>query len=184
MKYLLDGIETNRLKFRLLESRDFDTWLKMFNEQAVACMLGVEDIPTPYEQCRNWFNKMAFRYQNDLGGMNALIDKNTNVMIGQSGILVQEVDGEKQFEVAYSILPEYWNRGYATEASKKCRDHAFENGFADELISIIHKDNLISEKVAVKNSMHFIKSILFKERYVNIYGISKSHWRVISSQHR
>lgn len=176
MKYLLTGEETERLKFRLLEPKDFDTWLTLFDGTNVARFLGMENIPTAKEQCRKWFDIQEYRYKKDLGGMNVLIDKSTGKMVGQCGLLIQEVDKINELEIGYSILPEYWNRGFATEAARNCRDFAFTQSFSESLISIIHIENENSEKVAVKNGMKKTKRTVYKEMPVNIFRITKDEW--------
>ena len=176
MRYLLNGQETERLYFRLLVRDDFNTWLELFEEEGVSRFIGMDKVQTPKAQCENWFEKIEHRYKNDLGGMNVLIDKITNEFIGQSGLLIQEVDQVKELEVAYSILPKYWNKGYATEAAQKCRDFAFENDYSDSLISIVHVDNIKSEKVAIKNGMALNKTTEFRNMSVNIFRIYKSDW--------
>lgn len=51
------------------------------------------------------------------------------------------MSGIKEMEVAYSILPKSRQKGFATEASQKCRDYAFQNNFSQKLISIINTKN-------------------------------------------
>ncbi len=63
---------------------------------------------------------------------------------------------------------------------KKCRDYAFENNFADSIISIIHVENINSEKVAINNGMVKTKTTQFKEMPVNIFRINKTDWEQIS----
>jgi ribosomal-protein-alanine N-acetyltransferase len=176
MKYLLEGQETERLLFRQVIWEDFDPWLDFFKTEGIAGFLGLDQIPTAEERCTMWFDKIFHRYENDLGGNNALIDKKTGEIIGHSGLLVQEVDNLLELEVSYSILPKHWNKGYATEAAKKCRDFGFENDFADSLISIVHVANIRSEKVARHNGMTLSKKTVFKDMPVNIYRISREQW--------
>ncbi len=176
MKYLLINEQTERLNFRLLVRNDFDTWLELFKTHGVSRLIGMEKIPTPEEQCEKWFELAEDRYKNDTGGMNVLIDRTTSEFIGQCGLLIQEVDGINEMEIGYSILPRYWNKGYATEAAQKCRDVAFKNNYADSLISIIHLENIRSKKVAVKNGMVFDKKTVFKDMPVNIFRIIRSDW--------
>jgi RimJ/RimL family protein N-acetyltransferase len=87
------------------------------------------------------------------------------------GLLVQEVDGIKELEIGYSLHPAFLGKGYATEAAMKMRDFAFENNFADSLISIVHVDNLKSANVALRNGMTLEKTTNFKEIPVNIFRI-------------
>lgn len=174
MKYLLEGIETKRLIFRKVEWADFDNWLKFFEFPGAADYLGMGDDKDPYNQCTSWFKRVFYRYENDLGGMNMLIDKNTGLAVGQCGILIQEVDNVSEFEIGYSIMPQFWGLSYATEAAIKSKECAFERGYTDSLISIIHIENIRSQKVAIKNGMHIEKQTVFREMPVNIFRIFKN----------
>jgi RimJ/RimL family protein N-acetyltransferase len=178
MKYILEGQETERLLFRLLRPEDFDNWIYLFQENNVAKFLGLDAGLTENELCELWFKKVFDRYENDLGGMNVLIDKKTKRLVGQCGLLVQTVENIDRLEIGYSILPEFWNKGYATESSIKCKNYAFENNFANSLISIVHVDNISSEKVALKNGMNLEKTInSYKGNPVNIFRIDKQNWK-------
>lgn len=176
MKYLLQGQETNRLEFRLLKPEDFNAWLKLFDGTDVARFLGMAHLPTAKEQCRFWFDLQKKRYENDLGGMNVLVEKESGKIVGQCGLLVQDVNGQEEIEIGYSVLPEFWRKGFASEAAQKCRDFAFENNFTNSIISIIHIENSNSEKVALKNGMKKTIQTVYKEMPVNIYRIDKTEW--------
>ncbi len=109
--------------------------------------------------------------------MNALIDKNTKQLIGQCGLLIQTVENVKRLEIGYSILPKFWNLGFASEAAIKYKNYAFENNFAKTLISIVHIDNIGSERVAIKNGMSLEKKIdSYEGSPVNIFRIDKENW--------
>lgn len=177
MKYTLDGKETERLKFRLLKDSDFKEWTELFNDIEVSKVLGMDKIGSPEAQCEKWFEWTFDRYKNNLGGQNILIDKSINKIVGQSGLLVREINGSKEMEVAYSILPKSRRKGFATEASQKCRDYAFHNNFSERLISIINTENPNSEKVALNNGMSNNRKIDFYGNLVNIYQISIDEWK-------
>ncbi|MFS4493773.1 GNAT family N-acetyltransferase [Maribacter sp. 2308TA10-17] len=169
-KYLLIGHETERLRFRKLEPTDFDTWLP-FHQEPLSTEFW-EGLPEdPVEACKHWFDKAFHRYDNNLGGMNVLLHKETNEFIGQCGLLIQIVDGIKELEVGYSMLPKHWRQGYATEAAQKCKAFAIENKLATSLISIINVDNIPSQKVAINNGMRLDKTTIFNENPVHIFRI-------------
>ncbi len=172
MKYLLTGQETERLKFRPLKSEDFDSWVDIFKIKNIVKYLDLDPKLSESELCKIWFDKAFHRYENDLGGMNVLIDKKTNRLIGQCGLLIQTIENIERLEIVYSILPEFWNQGFASESAIKCKNYAFENDFAQSLISMIHIDNLSSEKVAIKNGMAFEKKLNF----FNIFRIDRENW--------
>jgi len=172
MKYLLHGQETERLLFRKIEQSDFNTWLDFFKAPETSIHWVSED-KTPEIECKNWYKKQFLRYKNGLGGMNALIEKETGRLIGHCGLLVQSVDNIAELEIGYSLLPDFWNKGYATEAAKKCRDYAFENNFSASLISIISLSNIPSQKVAFKNGMKIDKQTTYNNNEVYIFRIDK-----------
>ncbi|WP_339705423.1 GNAT family N-acetyltransferase [uncultured Kriegella sp.] len=174
MKYLLTDQETDRLKFRLLKPEDFDSWLELFKAKDIARYLDLDPKLSESELCKKWFDKAFHRYENDLGGMNVLIDKKTNLFVGQCGLLVQTIENVERLEVGYSILPKFWRQGYAFEAATKCKNYAFENDFAPSLISMVHVDNIGSEKVALKNGMAFEKKL----KSFNIFRIDKANWNL------
>jgi len=75
MNYLLTGEETERLTFRVLEESDFNDWLPLFNKKEAALFLGLDTTLSARKLCIKWFEKAFYRYENDKGGMNVLVDK-------------------------------------------------------------------------------------------------------------
>lgn len=170
MNYLLEGQETTRLIFRKIREQDFSDWLKFFQDPNTS-LHWIEEKETPEIVCKKWYQKQQWRYDNDKGGMNALIEKSNGRLIGHCGLLVQTVDGIPELEVGYSLLPEFWNKGYAFEAAHRCKEYAFQSNFSDSLISIISLTNLPSQKVALKNGMTIEKETLYHGNKVFIFRV-------------
>lgn len=170
MNYLLEGQQTERLMFRKISERDFNDWLKFFQDPNTS-LHWIEERDTPEIACIKWYQKQQWRYDNNKGGMNALIEKSSGRLIGHCGLLVQSVDGITELEVGYSLLPEFWNKGYAFEAAHRCKEYAFQNNFSDSLISIISLTNLPSQKVALKNGMTVEKETLYHGNRVFIFRV-------------
>jgi RimJ/RimL family protein N-acetyltransferase len=57
-------------------------------------------------------------------------------------------------ELGWRLDPAAWGRGLATEVSVAARDDAFSRLKLPELISIIHPDNVRSQRVALKLGMN------------------------------
>lgn len=168
--YLLEGEETERLYFRKFEQSDFNEWLP-FHQDPLSTQYW-EGLPTdPLEACKQQFIRFFERYEKNLGGMNALIHKSTGALIGMAGLLIQSVDDLQELEIGYSILPEFWKNGYGTEAAIKCKKYAFKNKLTESLISIIHVDNLPSQKVAMNNGMHLDSTTTYRDNPVHIFRI-------------
>ena len=170
MKYLLEGEETERLIFRKVLESDFDAWLP-FHQNPLSMQYWAGPSEEPELACQTWFDKVFYRYNNDLGGHNALISKESGKFIGMCGLLLQSVDDIEELEIGYSILPEYWKMGFASEAAIKCREFAAANKLRDSLISIIHIDNVPSKKVALNNWMQLDKTTTYKGIPVDIFRV-------------
>lgn len=178
-KYSLEGHETERLIFRPVQQTDFDTWLRFCQYPNSITYIFPEEqraLNNPIEYCKIWFARIFSRYEKGLGGMNALIDKQTNEFVGQCGLLIQTIDELEELEIGYSLMPEHRGKGYALEAAQKCKQHAFANNLRDSLISTIHIDNHASAKVAIANGMKVDKTTVSNGDPVNIYRIYKSEY--------
>lgn len=176
MKYLLENEESERIHFKKSSISHFEDWLAFYEDPSTSIHWNAV-LEEPLIECQKWFDKQQFRYDNDLGGMNALIEKETGKLIGFCGLLIQTVDELTEMEIGYSLLPKFWYKGYATEAAKKCMDFAFTNNFAESLISIISLSNKPSENVARKNGMTIEKTTVYRMNDVNIFRIEKSKWK-------
>jgi RimJ/RimL family protein N-acetyltransferase len=171
-KLLLAGEESERLFFRKLDPKDFDECIYFFRHP-LSNRYWKSEITDSDMLCKEWIDKQMRRYETQRGGINILIHKNTNELIGWCGLLVQEVDNHEELEVGYSIIPSFWNKGYATEAAGKCIDYAFENDLSESIISIIQIDNKESRRVAEKIGLVMEKQTFYQNNPVYIYRITK-----------
>ena len=164
---LLEGEASKRLIYRKVELSDFDDWLPFYhNSESTRFWEGLPKDPST--ACQQQFDRILERYEEGSGGMNALISKTTGKLIGMCGLLVQVVNDQKELEIGYSILPEYWRQGYAFEAAEKCKIYAQQKKLSNSLISIIHVDNVPSQKVALKNGMYLSSTTIYKDNPVHI----------------
>lgn len=168
---LISDLGSQRLEFRMVRPNDFEAWLPFYHDPtSTQYWTGLPK--DPKEACVQQFERIFERYEKGLGGMNALILKNTDILVGLCGLLVQTVDAIEELEIGYSILPEYRCMGYAYEAANHCKQYAKRYDLAKSLISIIHVDNVPSQRVALKNGMTLSSTTTYKNNPVHIFRLA------------
>ena len=161
--------ESERLIYRTITESDFNAWLSFYDDPDSMRYIQPGISGTNEEKCRAWFDRLKWRTENNLGTMNALIEKESGLLVGQCGLLIQTIDGIEELEIGYSILPAFRNKGYASEAAQKCKQFAFVNTFSDSIISCILIGNAHSEKVALNNGMTLDKITEDKGETIQVF---------------
>ena len=85
-------------------------------------------------------------------------DARTGEFLGRAGLSAYELDGRAEVEVAWSVLPERWGQGIATEAGRAALAHAREGPIA-EVIAFALPDNAASLRVMEKIGMRRVGPI-------------------------
>jgi [ribosomal protein S5]-alanine N-acetyltransferase len=143
-------LSSDRLRF-VPWTLDFaPAWTFFFTEKSATEFLGMDTDLSPEAAAEFWINKQLDRYAKKAFGHLALFDWQEEKLVGSAGLLLRQIDGIDFVEVAYSVLPHQWGKGYAGEAAKLLRRYAEHRWKNVKLISIIHKDNLASQQVAKK----------------------------------
>ena len=82
----------------------------------------------------------------------ALVERESGQLIGDAGLGLIEGIGP-EFELGYTLGPRWWGRGYATEAARAVRDHAFGSLALPELLALVRPGNAASINVLEKIGM-------------------------------
>lgn len=151
-------LETERLTLRELVATDLDF---------VATMMGHPEVNHYYErpfhrpECETWLTRQIDRYRTDGHGLWLVLSRDSGTPVGQVGLMLQEVEGERLPEVGWLLHRPYWGRGYATEAGAAVRDLAWTQWKYGELISLIRPTNHPSRRVAERIGMQPGRHVTF-----------------------
>ncbi len=160
-------LQTERLYLREMTQEDFP---------ALCLMLQDAEVMTAYEhvfddaEAQEWLDRQRARYARYGFGLWAVILKESDTMIGQCGLTMQDCDGREVLEIGYLFQKAYWHQGYATEAAIACKQYAFNVLQAEEVYSIIRDTNTASRRVALRNGM--TQQGCFVKHY---YGMDMPH---------
>ena len=165
-------LETERLTFRELTFNDVDDLLKVLSDPEA-----MKFYPKPFDRqmTQEWIEWSIQRYAQHGFGLWALILKENGDLIGDCGLVLQEVDSIEEVEIGYHVRRDLWGQGLATEAAQACRDYGFNQLDFDKLISLINPANIASRRVAEKTGMSLIKEVQWREKPTCIYAVEHSN---------
>ncbi len=84
----------------------------------------------------------------------------TGELVGQVGLQPADVDGEAVVEVGWSIAPERWGEGFATDAAAASLDWGFDRIGLPEIVSFAMVENGASIRVMEKLGMSYEREFM------------------------
>ena len=164
-------LETERLYLREMNQSDFASLCRILKDDET--MYAYEGAFSD-DEVMAWLDRQIARYQKWGFGLWAVILKDTNEMIGQCGLTMQNWKDDEVLEIGYLFERAHWHKGYASEAAKACKKYAFETLNASEVCSIIRDTNTASQNVAIRNGM------TVKDKWTKHYrGMDMPHHRYV-----
>lgn len=164
-----DQLTSERLVSKFIKPGDEKRWLPFFQSSDATKLFPDFGLNSLEKRTHYWIAKQLERYAANRYGLQLLYLKDSDILIGQCGLLLQEVDGIEELEVGYHILPEYWGLGYAPEAARMFMNFAQEHQLSKSIISIIDVRNDNSMRVARKNGLTLDKNTVWNNLNVNIF---------------
>ena len=162
-------LETNRLMFRRYTMDDLAFVEQLVTNEHVMKYIGsgvVKDRTYAIEL----IERMIEQYDNfDDYGLHVLRHKETGQRIGHAGLVAQIIDDAFEIELGYWIHPDFWQQGYATEASRALKQYAEQELELERYVSAIQVGNIASRKVALQNGLKLEKQIEMEGKQVEIY---------------
>jgi RimJ/RimL family protein N-acetyltransferase len=164
-------LETPRLILRELVPEDCDGLALVLSDPET-----MRHYPAPFDRTgvEQWIVRNRSRYASDGHGLWGVVLKSNNQLIGDCGLIVQEVDGETLVEIGYHVRRNLWGQGLAPEAARACRDYGFARLPVDRLISLIRPENIPSRRVAEKIGLTLWKTVLWRDLPHCVYSISRT----------
>lgn len=173
------AIETPRLILRRITMDDLDDFAALNADPEVRKFYSTG--PLTREESGAAIDRMITHYEQCGYGLWATIHRGDNTFIGRCGLIYQDLPGVQDVEVGYMVARNYWCQGLASEAAQAIRDYGFNTLDVPRLISIIHEENIASQRVAEKNGMRHIESKQVFEVPCRIYAITRDEWKNLTN---
>ena len=140
-------IETERLLMRPFAEADLDAYTAILQSEPVRSAF---HLPETIGRWDAWSQMAAWLGQWELRGTGhwALEEKATGSLVGRAGLHHPARDDWPGVEVGWTLHPDHWGRGYATEAGRRAIGYAFGDLDLDRVCSVILPENARSIAVA------------------------------------
>jgi len=162
-------IRTERLLLRLPEARDAEGLAEALGDPEVLRYLSSS--PRSRDETIDTIRRMRAHWDRYGCGLLTIERGEDGVVVGRVGFLVwdpetwqhglrEDLDGPLETEIGWTLARRHWGFGYATEAAIAARDWAFRELRPPRLISLIHPENVRSQRVSQKLGQRYERDVV------------------------
>ena len=173
--------ETERLYFRPFELSDAEDFLKMDSNPNVHKYLWQKPTKS-IEEMIEVIQHLQKQYDENKIGRYATFLKDSGEFIGWTGIKFindhVENGNTNFYDYGYRLNEPFWNKGYATEATRFWLDYGINQMNVEDINAYTHYQNAASNKVLDKCGMNF------REEYTAEDGVKWNWWQLLKSDFR
>ena len=168
-------LETERLIMREMRHEDAEALFDMDSNPNVHIYLWQKPFTT-IDEIHSYIDMVRNEYLTKKIGRFSTFLKETNELIGWTGIKYInnhiENGNTNFYDYGYRLNEKFWNKGFATEASKAWLEHGFNEMNIDILNAYTHSENGASNHVLQKVGFNFM------EDYLDEHGASWKWWQM------
>ncbi len=153
-------IQSKRLVFNEIDDSDFDEVAIIMRDE------GVQRVWEHYfsdDDVKEWIEDRKRGYKNNGADYFLAINKHTQEVVGQIGLLKENIAGEEVWGIGYILKSRYYGNGYAAEGAMAMADYAFDTLKVPKVICDIRPMNKSSIEVAKRIGM--VETGIFVKEY-------------------
>lgn len=139
--------ETERLIVRAYTAADYDNYFSLHGNPLV--MKYIRPAQTREESDAKFEETILHVPVHEFKGRWAVEEKESGIFVG-SFVIIPIPDDEVKTQLGYSFIPEYWGRGYATEATKEGVNYFYNRTPVQEIYGVTETQNIASQNVLLK----------------------------------
>ena len=174
MNQLQQRFRTPRLLLTRIAREDLDDMHTLHSEPQLARVLGAEP---EREKISILVDNLADQWDCHGFGWWAMREPASGRFIGRGGLRRVSVDGVPEVELGYALLPEFWNRGLATELSRVSIAQGFVRLGLSDIVGLALPGNHGSRRVMEKTGMHYERDVTHAGQPHVLYRLTAASWR-------
>jgi ribosomal-protein-alanine N-acetyltransferase len=157
----IESIATPRLIAHAITPADFPDIHRLHSDPQVMKTLSADGKPLSEEKTREHLQQAVDHWQQHGFGFWVFHLRSNGQFIGRGGLKTYQIDGKDVIGLAYAVLSESWNRGFATEIAQVSLDVGFGRLSFPEICSWTLPTNVVSQRVMEKLGFKYKKYFIF-----------------------
>jgi RimJ/RimL family protein N-acetyltransferase len=156
---ILDSFNTKRISAERLQQDHIEFIHRMHQDQRVMTYLGGI---RSREQTVDYMEQNLSHWEKYGYGIWVLRENSTGDFIGRGGLRNAVLGGNDEVEVAYGLLPDFWNKALATEFTGAVVRMGLSELGLSGMACVVRPDNLASQRVLEKTGFVFEREVIYK----------------------
>lgn len=159
-------LETERLYLRELSSNDAEDLAQVLCDPD-----SMKYYPQPFdiEGVKNWISRNIRRYEIYGYGLWGIVLRESDRLIGDCGVTIQNIDNELLPEIGFHVIPSCCRMGYASEAGKAVLSFCNATYKISKFYSYCARDNIPSIRTMERIGMEFHKKYFADGKEKTVY---------------
>ena len=169
-------LETPRLRLRQWRLGDWTLLPRAYGDPEVARWIGTD--PSSPEWTAYAVGRMTSHWDLRGYGSWAVEERDSGEFVGRAGLSFQSdwPVGEDKVEVGWTLVREFWGRGYATEAALASLSYGFGDLELPRILSLTTPANARSRAVMERCGMKEVATATWRGLEHVCYAIDRSTW--------
>ncbi len=159
-------LETDRLLLRELDEKDTRALYIILSRADVTVHYGQEPFNT-IEEARSLLAIFNMNYSMQKGIRWGIVEKSSGNLIGTIGYHAWH-QKHKRAEIGYELHPDFWSKGYGSEAITEVISYGFSALQLNRISAIVYPENVPSQKMLERAGFH-------KEGTLAKYMVQNNH---------
>ena len=170
-------LTTARLLAEAIASLQFNELRSLLTDPQVMKTLSADGKPLSEEAVGKQVEQNIDHWQQHGFGLRVFHRKSDGVFIGRAGLKTYEIDGKELIGLAYAVMPDYWNRGFATEMAEASLHVGFGHLDFPEIGAWTLPVNLASQRVMEKLGFQYERDFEFAGLLHRLYRLVAGEWK-------
>ena len=172
----ITNLTTSRLLAEAITPSHFADIHRLHSDPQMMATLSADGKPLSEEATRESIRQAVDHWQRQDFGFWVFRHRSNGQLIGRGGLKIYQIDGKDVVGLAYAVVSEHWNQGFATEMAQASLEIGFGQLGLAEICSWTLPVNVPSQRVMEKLGFRYERDFEFAGLVHRFYRLVAEEW--------